>query len=1166
MNEDNTPLKPQNDTAESKKARIVRRIFKIFGWTVVSLIGLVLIILCGLSIYLTPERLTPLVEKYAKEFLNAEIKAESVELTIWSSFPHVRVDLKGIDVESHSLSGVDDSVRKLLPPDSDKLAHLNTATAGINLLRLITGDISLSNIAVDGLALNLVEYNDSINNYNIVPPSETEEEPSGEIPYITVDKVKFTNSHPVKYFSAASAIDATLQLDTLSVYRNESDNEKFTLSIGGKLTASSDTLKMLDAFPFILDGDLSLDQTGMNVAMSNYRLGVANIDTRLNVELTYGNDLRINKLEYMVNPFNIMETVEYIPDFLRPELDGIESDATCKATLKLNSPYSLSDALPPSVNMTMEIPDSKVKYRLENVGQYDLERIGMKMNVCFDGHNFSGSYVEIPKFAMSGDGVDFSITGKITELISDPLMEISTKGDIDFGKVAKYIPGLGTMNISGLLESNTDLRFHLSDITSGELQNFIIKGNANISNFIVDLPDEGMNLYARRANFDFGSDETSIAGKDIIEDMLMLKADVDTLHAVMPGLDLSVRKGVLKGGSTRELLTSIADTSAILPIGMSVVAERIRLFSETDSSRISMRNFQAGGSIKRFEGGKKAPLLTMVVRSDRMRYADRTSHISFRDINSSVTAHLHKRKASGKTRYQLRYDSIANANPGLSADSVASLARKHRRIPAHKDNEVVALEVDNGIKELFRRWDIHGSIKASRGVFANYIYPAKNRLSNIDFEFSLDSIVLRSLALRSQSNSMRLNGTIGNLRQLMLGGKRRPVTVRLNADIDTLNINQMAGTYERGLQLTKHFSELGYINLEEEDALETASEKIAAQQVGDSVVQPIIVPRNLDVDIKIRADKAYYTNLTFSDMGTDLIVKDGAFSIDSLRASTTFGNAYMNMLYNTRNPQKINMGIDLGFNRVDITNFLSSFKQIEEMMPMMSNLSGFVSAKLAGSFDLMQNMDIDFNSLNAVLDIRGNDMLLHQNDLIRKITRMMLIRNKGDIKINDMIIQASVHDNMLELYPFVFEFDRYKLAFMGENDFAENMYYHVSVLKSPIPFKFGINVKGTFSNPKLRFGGAKYKEDMARQLTNIVDNKRVNLVTEMKRCLNKFIKNAAMSDVGGPGFGLLRGKKDDDTDSDSDKSMQLIQRNFIEFPIKSILKHQDALKGNPSKK
>lgn len=41
-----------------------------------------------------------------------------------------------------------------------------------------------------------------------------------------------------------------------------------------------------------------------------------------------------------------------------------------------------------------------------------------------------------------------------------------------------------------------------------------------------------------------------------------------------------------------------------------------------------------------------------------------------------------------------------------------------------------------------------------------------------------------------------------------------------------------------------------------------------------------------------------------------------------------------------------------------------------------------------------------------------------------------------------------------------------------------NFKYHISILKSPLPFKAGVNISGNLDKMKIRVGKAKYKDDV----------------------------------------------------------------------------------------
>lgn len=64
---------------------------RVLKWTLWGLLSLVVLILIGVAIVInfifTPAKLTPLVEKTAKEYLNADVHFGNIELTFFSTFP-----------------------------------------------------------------------------------------------------------------------------------------------------------------------------------------------------------------------------------------------------------------------------------------------------------------------------------------------------------------------------------------------------------------------------------------------------------------------------------------------------------------------------------------------------------------------------------------------------------------------------------------------------------------------------------------------------------------------------------------------------------------------------------------------------------------------------------------------------------------------------------------------------------------------------------------------------------------------------------------------------------------------------------------------------------------------------------------------------------------------
>lgn len=56
-----------------------------------------------------------------------------------------------------------------------------------------------------------------------------------------------------------------------------------------------------------------------------------------------------------------------------------------------------------------------------------------------------------------------------------------------------------------------------------------------------------------------------------------------------------------------------------------------------------------------------------------------------------------------------------------------------------------------------------------------------------------------------------------------------------------------------------------------------------------------------------------------------------------------------------------------------------------------------------------------------------------------------------------------------------------------------NFDYHISILKSPLPFKMGVNITGNLDKMKFKLGKAKYKDAVTSVEIRKVDSTRINM-------------------------------------------------------------------------
>ncbi|MDE5652571.1 MAG: AsmA-like C-terminal region-containing protein, partial [Muribaculaceae bacterium] len=256
-----------------------------------------------------------------------------------------------------------------------------------------------------------------------------------------------------------------------------------------------------------------------------------------------------------------------------------------------------------------------------------------------------------------------------------------------------------------------------------------------------------------------------------------------------------------------------------------------------------------------------------------------------------------------------------------------------------------------------------------------------------------------------------------------------------------------------------------------------------------------------------------YTNLHLYNLAADVNLRGGRFVIRCLRIASDFGKAALDVNYDSSDIDSLNMQLGVAVKDINIVKFFRKFHALLEMMPEMSNLSGMISAEARMSGDIFPDMYVNVPSAVVNAEVEGRELKVHQSEFIRKITRMMLIRTDDDIHIRNIDVHALAHDNLLQLDPFNFEFDRYRLTMLGINNFNGELYYHIAVDKSPVPFPFSINIEGMFHHPKLRFGGPDYDTSHAERITSeIQEENSFNMVQILHKFLRAFIGRAARSD------------------------------------------------------
>lgn len=1085
-----------------KIAKILRIILKSVLWFIFSIVALILLVLGAAVWILNPDQLTPLAEKYANEYLDADVSVGRIELTVWKTFPYATVDIADLTIISKSLDKLPVEERAKLPAYSDTLLETGQLHIGLNLLKLSLGEVALQDAMIDSPNLNLVVYSDSVANYLIVPPSN-DTVSSVPMPKISINSLEINHCKKIRYFSYKDTLSAELGITAAQFAETESGN--FQLLFDGNAGLSMPGGLVMDSIPFSIISNLKWSANNpYKVGISDCNIKVIDIPVTVNSTVSVEKYPVIENLKMNVGPLDVAAVIRYLPEKYKTRFSKLNTDLSIALKLKLVKRYILSGKELPSLDIDIDIPRSFIRS-----GKGSLENLALNAGVRIDGKNMDKSSVSVKNFNVDGKNASLNIKGSASNLISNTHIDATIKGKANIGNIIRILDIPLDFTVEGIMDANTKINIRLRDITKKRYERLDISGDLSLKDFHFVDQKNATTVYSQLAQLNFGTNNSVEKDGKKISGLLMMSISVDTLSAQAQGMDIRLKNGRIGAGALGSPST-ILDTTKITPIGASVKADNIRI-TDPDSAAINIRNFTCNGTIRRFNHESNQAKFNLDINAARASYGDKKTNMNIREGLISLQIDPRVRK-TGNTLSR-RIDSLSLIYPALSRDSILILARKGNRKRGNnklQDGEVMDMSVDNGFKKLLRKWNLSGKIQARRGRLFTPYFPVRNMIRNIDMCFSTDSFIINSARYRAGRSIFDINGGIRNIRGTLMGRNRKPLSVIFNISSDTLDVNQLIKTTFDGMAYT--YDAETSINLADLDEAEL--ERITDKsESSDEPVKAPIIPRNIDIDVNFFSKYGVYADMILHNMEGIILVHDGALHLKDIYAKTDIGSANFNALYMGKDNENIKFGFDMSLKDMKVAKFIDLLPAVDSIMPLLNDMEGIIDADVAATARVDSMMNIIMPSLTAAVKLHGDSLVLLDSETFKTIAKYLRFKNKSRNMIDNMDVEFIIQDSNMELFPFTFDMDRYRLGVMGHNDLDMNLNYHISVLKSPIPFKFGLNITGNADKMKFRLGGAKFKENHMSQVIHIVDTTRINLRRELEQAFIKGAHAALISDL-----------------------------------------------------
>ena len=373
-------------------------------------------------------------------------------------------------------------------------------------------------------------------------------------------------------------------------------------------------------------------------------------------------------------------------------------------------------------------------------------------------------------------------------------------------------------------------------------------------------------------------------------------------------------------------------------------------------------------------------------------------------------------------------------------------------------------------------WMPKGIVGFNRLRFRTPEFGLPIRMSKTAVTVDGPKITLKNASVRIGRSNMTATGDMMGVYRAMTKGEK--LTAHLSLTSDLIDCNQLINSLSFP-----------------EDTTEVLTDSVPSE------MELFVIPRNIDFELQTDLKKVIFEKMLFENVHGAVDIKNQAIHLEDLSMRALDADMKAVMVYKAGSPRGGYAGFDFKIRNINIAKLVDFVPALDTIVPMLRSFKGRVMFDVAADARLDSAMNIRIPTLRSAIHIKGDSLVLMDGETFAEISKMLMFKNKKENVFDSISVNVTVHDGNVTVYPFLVEIDRYKAAVGGEQGLDMNFNYHISILKSPLPFKAGVNISGNLDKMKFRIGKAKYKDAVTPAAVHRVDSTRMNMGNEI---VNRF--------------------------------------------------------------
>lgn len=1033
---------------------------------------------------LAPEKLTPLVTQEANAYLNdARLECDEVELTYFETYPYFGVKL----INGRIINETDS-----LPCDT--LVSFKRTIVAINPTYIFNS----KRIAVELFFIDTPRFYgyiapDGKANWDITQPTDTTAQDTTRrqpLPPIDLKKVRIKSGRMV-YDDRQQNLYTEVNgfyLNLRGSFANRERENGVRLETGtSSVLFDSPAYTLSNHLRMDFKSDLSWTHMMREITLKGAELRVNDLPFKASgsIKRRDAGQPSLVDLGFNLSILDLNEILRFIPEQYLKNHDKMAATGSILLEGKIRG--EVGDSVVPSLDLCCKIDNGS--YHVEGV-QQGIDSLRMDVDLAFNGPCPDSSFVKVEELVVKGRNISLDVKGSAYNLFDNPAIRSKIKGNVNLTQLAKDFLNPDTIILEGEMSADLTTAFTVNDLLDSNMSKVEADGALNIERFKATSPVFGLDAYIAGLSLKAGSAKKESRYMQT-DELLASNLQIDTLN-------IQYKENINSRISHLELRVNTArniDTTAVIPVTTWMTIGQLRS-KLPDSTWLVLKNTTLDGGIKASANNKRIPKAGFRLRMDTLKYfmvAARTGAVL---SNSQFTLEALPYRDAVKQRLE---QSARNRRRAAI-----------RQASARGQRDTTAVADTSATSRLLRRWEARGKINFDKlRLFSRY-FPIPMYMEGTNVEYNTNRITLKDARLHLGKSDLRLNGQLSQLRAAALWGGT--LKGKLTVQSDLIDCNQLLLAMNRGARFAEADEKApASFNTDSITALEYQNMEIGAQDTlrTDTTTQLMIIPKFLDLSLRTDAKRIQFKDLELENVVGEVVVRDQVLNLSELRMNSNIGDGSLTMVYSTPDEAHASMGLELGLNKILVNKLIDLFPSMDTLVPMLRSFEGVVDCQITATCQTDSTMSVLLPTLNASCFMRGKDMVLLDGETFAEISKTLMFKNKKRNLIDSIAVDLAIKDSKIEVFPFLVEMDRYKVAVGGTHNMDMTFDYHLSVLKSPVPFKLGIDITGNLDDFKFKIVRCKYKDFLQPAKQAELDSTRRNVRELIRDEIRRQIREAA---------------------------------------------------------